>query len=78
MKRCTILAVLAALVFFGFAQPVSAQVVPSIQGLKAFSMQARYMSEAGYLRWQYFMANDVWISQEEAGELVRLQMRTTN
>ena len=73
MKRFTILAVLAALISFGFVQQASAQGVPSIRGLQAFSPQTRYMSLAGYLRCQYFMENDVWISLEEAQELVRSQ-----
>jgi hypothetical protein len=31
------------------------------------------MSLAGYLRWQYFQENNVWISRAEAGELSRTQ-----
>ena len=77
MKRFTILAVLAALTCIGFAQQASAQAVPSVRGLQAFSPQAKYMSLTGYLRWQYFKENNVWISLEEAGELVRSQVRAT-
>jgi len=73
MKRFTILAALAALILFGFTQLASAQAVPSIHGIQEFSPQAKYMSLSGYLRWQYYTENNVWISQEEAVALVRSQ-----
>jgi hypothetical protein len=74
MQRYTILAALAVLTLFGLARQASAQqAVPNIRGLQAFSPQARYMSLTGYLRCQYFMENNVWISQVEAQELVRSQ-----
>ena len=73
MKQFTILAVLAVLTAFGIAQQAQAQAIPSIRGLGAFSSQARYMSLSGYLRWQYYMENNVWISREESGELVKSQ-----
>ena len=77
MKAFSILAILATLTVFSFAQQASAQAVPSISGLKAFSTQANYMSLAGYLRWQMFKESNVLISQVEATELVRLQAHTT-
>jgi len=71
MKKYTILAVLAVLTVFGVVQ--QAQAVPSVRGITAFSSQAKYMSLAGYLRWQCFMENNIWISREEAGDLVKSQ-----
>lgn len=47
-----------------------AQAAPSVRGLTPFSAQTRYMSLAGYLRWQYFRQNKTWISMEEAQRLV--------
>lgn len=76
MKRFTILAALTGLTIFGFTQQATAQTVPSIQGIHAFTTQASYMSLAGYLRWQYFAENNVWISQKEAKELVKSQVDT--
>lgn len=73
MKQLTILAALVVLTIFGLARQASAQAVPSTIGIKAFSSQAKYMSLAGNLRWQYFMANNFWISLDEAEELVRSQ-----
>ena len=75
MKQFTILAVLAVLTLFGCAQQASAQAVPSIIGIQAFSTQANYMSLAGYLRWQTFKESNVWISLAEAKELVSTQVR---
>jgi len=77
MKHFTILAVLTALTVFAFAPQASAQAVPSIRGLQAFSPQVQYLSLAGYLRWQSYKENSVWISQQEARELVRSQESTT-
>lgn len=76
MRQCTILAVLGVLTAFGLLQQASAQAIPNIQGMQAFSAQAKYMSLAGNLRWQYFMTNNVWISHMEAEELVSAQMQT--
>ena len=73
MKQLTVLAVLAAMTLFGIAQQASAQSVPNMQGLQKFTVQDNYMSLSGYLRWQYFKENNVWISSAEASELVRSQ-----
>jgi len=61
----------------GFAKQASAQTIPSTQNMHAFTSQAKYMSLAGYLRWQYFTENNMWISHKEAEQLVKSQERTT-
>jgi hypothetical protein len=71
MKRLIILTALAALTLFGVTQQAKAE--PSVLGIAAFSPQAMYMSLNGYLRWQYFEENNVWISKQEAGDMVRAQ-----
>lgn len=73
MSHLNILTVLAVLTLFSFARQATAQTVPSTVGIHAYSSQARFMSLAGYLRWQYFQENNVWISRAEAGELSRTQ-----
>ena len=73
MKHITILAVLAAMTFFGTAQQASAQSVPNVMGLEQFSSQTKFLSLNGYLRWQYFTENNVWISSAEAGRLIKSQ-----
>ena len=77
MKRFIILAVLAALTVIGFPQQAYAQTIPNVQGLQAFTSQDQYMSLTGYLRWQYFKENNVWITLGEAGRLVRSQVDST-
>ncbi|MHB9131208.1 MAG: hypothetical protein ACYDBB_08985 [Armatimonadota bacterium] len=77
MQQFTILAVLATLTVFGLVQRASAQAVPSVIGVTAFSAQSQYMSLAGYLRWQTFKESNVWISQEESEQLVHSQVRAT-
>ena len=73
MKQCIVIAALAALMLIGFGRQASAQTIPSIQGIKEYSAQARYMSLTGYLRWQSFLENNIWITRVEAGELIRSQ-----
>jgi hypothetical protein len=79
MKQFTMLAVFVALTVFGFAQQAQAQerTVPNVRGLEAFTVQDKYMSLAGFLRWQYFEENNVWISREEADALVKPQVGAT-
>lgn len=73
MKRFLSGALLAGMILAG--SHAFAQTIPNVQGLTPFSPQAKYMSLPGYLRWQYYMQNDgVWISIEEAQELVRSQL----
>jgi hypothetical protein len=72
MKRFLISAVLVATL--GWSCQAFAQNVPSVVGLTPFSPQAKYMSLAGFLRWQYFTENDTWLTIQEAQELVNNQL----
>jgi len=72
MNRLLISAVLAAVL--GLSCQVFAQNVPSVVGLTPYSPQTRYMSLAGFLRWQYFTENGAWLSIQEAQELVNNQL----
>jgi hypothetical protein len=51
----------------------SAQQYPQVTGLQPFSPAANYMSLPGYLRWQAFVEQGVWISHNEAIAAVRDQ-----
>jgi len=73
MKQLLIGALLAFALAAGLL-PATAQSVPSVKGLTAFTPQCQYMSVTGYLRWQYFQQNHTWISLEEANELVKSQL----
>ena len=72
MNRFLLLVVLA-LAFAGFTAQAGAQNIPSVRGLEPHAPQTKYMSLSGYLRWQYFVQNNTWISIEEANELVKSQ-----
>ena len=72
MNRFLISAVLAAIL--GWSCQAFAQNVPSVVGLTPFSPQSKYMSLAGFLRWQYFTENGTWLSIQEAQELVNNQL----
>ncbi len=71
MKTIVTLGILAGVLCLGLAKPASAQVIPNVRGLEPFTAQTNFMSLPGYLRWQYFLENDVWISWAEAVALVR-------
>lgn len=77
MKKLFVLAVLSGLLLAGFSMPASAQAIPNIRGLAPFSASTNFMSLPGYLRWQYFLENNVWISRTEAISLVRSQVPGT-
>jgi hypothetical protein len=65
---------LAALAALGLAQPASAQQVPDIRGMSPFTVSTNFMSLPGYVRWQYFLETEVWITRAEAIALVRAQV----
>ena len=73
MQRIVLLGVLLGMVMLGFASRSSAATIPSVKGLQPFSVQTNYMSLAGFLRWQYFVENNKWISFNEAARLVKKQ-----
>lgn len=73
MKTLVMLALLAGLVLIGSVQPAAAQTIPKVQGLTAFAAETNFMSITGFMRWQYFVENNVWISRAEAAELARSQ-----
>ncbi len=73
MKKLLITAVLIGIAAFSIAQPASAQTIPNVKGLTPFTGATNYLSLPGYLRWQYFMENKVWISVKEATQLATSQ-----
>ncbi len=80
MKQYTILLILFSLAVFACARHAEAQTqtVPNVQDMQQYSIDARYMSLPGFMRWQYYQENNVWISQAEAQQLVNAQGRKTN
>ncbi len=73
MKKLVVLAVFASLATLGLSLPSSAQSIPDVHGLNAFTPQTNYMSLPGFVRWQYFAENKTWISRAEATSLVKSQ-----
>jgi len=55
-------------------QQAHAQQYPEVAQLQAFTAEAGFMSLPGYLRWQVFVEQGVWISREEAAEIVQDQL----
>ena len=74
MSKLILLALFAVGALLCLAQPASAQTIPNVRGLQAFTAETRFMSLPGYVRWQYFVENDVWISRAEARALVAAQL----
>ena len=77
MKKLVIMGLLVGAAVLGFTNPASAQVIPSVRGLTAFTPQTNFMSLPGYLRWQYFVENSTWITYAEASQLVSSQNNPT-
>jgi hypothetical protein len=55
--------------------PASAAEYPNVAGAQPFSAAANYMSLPGYLRWQTFREQGMWITYAEAVRIVRAQER---
>ena len=66
-----VLAMVAGL--FCLADTQAQAAYPNVSDLKPYSVEANYMSLAGYLRWQVYMEQGVWISRGEAMEIVMEQ-----
>lgn len=73
MKHLLLCVMLLACAIFALPHRASAEVIPSVKGLKPFTIQAKFMSLPGLMRWQYHKENKVWISIAEAAELVKSQ-----
>jgi hypothetical protein len=54
-------------------QPPAAGEYPNVGGLRPFAAESNYMSLPGYLRWQVFMEQKVWLSVPEAKRIVTEQ-----
>lgn len=70
MKKFIILGMLAGIIFAGLAKPAAAQTMPNMAGLRPFQAETNYMSLAGFVRWQHFVATGVWITRSEAKSLI--------
>ena len=47
--------------------------IVEVVGLQPFTAESNYMSLQGYLRWQYFEAESVWLTPLEAVQAVKEQ-----
>lgn len=74
MKTYVLLGMLAGMLFLGLAAPAAAQTVPNVADSTPFTQEAQYMSLTGYMRWQYYQNNGVWISRAEANRIVLAQI----
>lgn len=55
--------------------PASAAEYPNVAGMQAFTAASNYMSLPGYLRWQTFREQGMWITYAEAVRIVHAQER---
>lgn len=72
MRKLFVLAFIAGITVAGLT-PANAQVIPSVRGVSAFTTSTNFMSLPGYVRWQYFVENNVWITRAEAAAIVASQ-----
>ena len=73
MKKLIFLGVVASIALLASVRPASAQTIPNLRGLTPYTAETNFMSLPGYLRWQYFTENHVWISRAEATALANSQ-----
>jgi hypothetical protein len=73
VKKLLVLALFGGMVLWAFAVPASAQTIPNVRGLSPFTAETNFMSRTGYLRWQYYAENNVWLSRAEASSLAQSQ-----
>lgn len=55
------------------AQPMAQGEYPNVANLQPFSPEANYMSVPGYLRWEVFRSQGMWLSYAEARRIVIAQ-----
>jgi hypothetical protein len=56
-------------------QPARAAEYPNVVTAQPFTAAANFMSLPGYLRWQTFREQGLWITRAEAVRIVRAQER---
>ncbi len=81
MAWCLLLLLLAGMVIVLAPQPAAAQEgaagggeYTNVSGLTPYATEADYMSLPGYLRWQTYLEQKVWISVPEAKRIVAEQL----
>jgi hypothetical protein len=76
--KTQVMLMMVAVVLAAMALPATAakQTAPAICGAHAFTAPTRYMSLAGYVRWQQYTSHRAWISHSQAARLTEQQLRT--
>jgi len=62
---------LVAMALIGAMTAPKAQAAVDISALQPFTPEANFMSLPGYVRYQTLLADNRWITREEAEEIVR-------
>jgi len=76
---CLVVLAAVGLALAVLAHPATAQQeaaggeYPDVTGLAPFSVESNYMSLPGYLRWQTYLEQKVWLSMPEAKRIVAEQ-----
>ena len=80
MMRNVVLALMVVTLFLTFAQPAMATTegeaypdVVDVTDLQPFTAETNYMSLPGYLRYEAFKADGVWMTRLEAVQAVKAQ-----
>lgn len=74
--RTLMMLVMGAVLLAAMVLPAAAKQTPSICGERAFSAPTKYMSLAGYVRWQQYTARHAWMTRSQATRLTAQQLRT--
>ncbi len=73
MRKILVAIIGLVILSVAFAGVASAQQMPNVSNLKAFSAEANFMSLPGYLRYLTHQQTGQWLTYEEAARAVKQQ-----
>jgi len=75
MKKLLLFTLLLGMTLLGQLTPARAMTDNNLCGLKPFTAETHYMSLEGYMRYQHFQQQHLWLKGEQAVMLTRQQLR---
>ena len=75
--KTLMMSMVAAVMLIGLAVPaLSCGAAANLCGVRLFSQETKYMSLAGYLRWQEYQSHMGWVKWRDAVSATREQLMT--
>ncbi|MHB0937584.1 MAG: hypothetical protein ACYDCO_26810 [Armatimonadota bacterium] len=75
--KTLMMSILAAIMLIGLAVPaLSCGTAANLCGVRPFTQETKYMSLAGYLRWQEYQSQMGWVKWRDAVTMTKEQLMT--